>query len=546
MFLGTLLNLLKKPTNLASGLGSGLASGIGAGFASGRFTRAGLKQGDLLRDRYRVIQVLSQGGWGETYISRDLDRPGTPRCVIKLLKPATDLQSSLDMAEDLFQREAETLEGLGQHKQIPRLLAYFQLNRNFYLVQEFIDGFPLNSEILPGLKWSESKVVSLLIEVLNILTFVHARQVIHRDLKPSNLIRRRHDGRLVLIDFGAVKQIREPNAITQANLDPLTVSIGTRGYMPIEQFAGRPRVNSDLYALGVICVQALTGIEAENLPRDSEDEITWQPYAQVSEPVAAIINKMICSHYRDRYQSCEDVLKDIEKAFPGQLEQYKIIHESEKEQPAEDPFRAEDDLITKKYSRHTSTFSPALWAGIPLTLTIAVMLNFHHIANFKDYADLYFSLKAKDWEAADQNTWNLMLGLAGDDSRQKGIFSAEEWEDFLDSEASCQHIRRIDSWWNKASEGKLGFSTQMRLLKEEKSIDESFYLKPFYSRIQWIDKDRKNTLVEWNYNAETEAVNYVKGKEPNFVEPVEGHLPAIMLWKDSKDKRFALLNKCNF
>jgi eukaryotic-like serine/threonine-protein kinase len=546
MFLGTLLDLLKKPSNLGAGLASGIASGLGASLGTGRFTRAGLRQGDLLRDRYRVIQVLSQGGWGETYISRDLDRPGTPRCVIKLLKPSTDLESSLEMAEALFQREAETLEGLGQHKQIPRLLAYFQLNRNFYLVQEFIDGFPLNSEILPGLQWSESKVISLLIEVLNILTFVHARQVIHRDVKPSNLIRRRHDGRLVLIDFGAVKQIRDPNAITQAHLDPLTVSIGTRGYMPLEQFAGRPRVNSDIYALGVICVQALTGIDAEKLPRNREDEITWQQYAQVSEPTVAIIDKMICSHYRDRYQSCEDVLKDIEKAFPGQLEQHKIIHEPEKDQPTEDPFRTEDDLIIKNYSRYSSTLSPAWSFGILLTFSITAILSFHHIQNFKDYVDLYLSLEAKNWKAADQNTWDLMLGLVGDDSRKRGIFSAEEWEDFLGSKASCQHARRIDSWWNKASEGKLGFSAQMRLLEEEKSIDESFYLQPFYSRIQWIDKDIDKTLVEWNYNEETEAVSYVEGKEPNFIQPVEGHLPAIMFWHDSKDKRFVLLNKCNF
>lgn len=306
----------------------------------------GLKQGDLLRDRYRLIQVLSQSKWSETYLVRDLDRPNTPHCVIKRLKLVADDQVSLDIAGALFRREANTLEQLGRHDLIPRLLAYFQANRDFYLVQEFIDGLPLSSEIMSGLRWPESKVLMLLLEVLNILTFVHGRQVVHRNIKPSSLIRRRYDGRLSLIDFGAVQEIRAPNNITQINAAPMTVSIGNKGYMPREQFAGRPRLGSDIYALGVICAQVLTGIAADVLPKNNEDEILWQQHADVSEPLAKIITKMVRSHYRDRYRSAEEVLTSIEQAFPQRFKAYQVVQS----QPLEDPFQAEDVLVPERYA----------------------------------------------------------------------------------------------------------------------------------------------------------------------------------------------------
>lgn len=531
MSLGTFSNILKKPTHLISS----------------RFTRAGLRQGDLLRDRYRVIQVLSQGGWGETYIARDLDRPRNPRCVIKLLKPATEDQSTLDMAEELFNREADTLERLGRHEQIPRLLAYFQFNRNFYLVQEFIDGFPLNSEILPGLQWSESKVVSLLIEVLEILTFVHSEQVIHRDIKPSNLIRRRKDGRLVLIDFGAVKKIREPNAINQTQVDPLTVSIGTRGYMPLEQFAGRPRISSDVYALGIICIQALTGIEAEKLPRSGDDEVLWQNYAQVNIPLAKIINKMIRSHYRDRYQSSEEVLEAIEAAFPGKIEKYRAVSKSNYEDDADDPFQAEDELIIGKYSRGINYFWPFAIAGTSLILLAAFRMNSQRIQNFRNYAQLTHSLEVKDWQAADRETFDLMLGLVGKKSKQKGIFLNEEWDSFFNEESGCQQVEKINALWSKASEEKLGFSAQKRLLYETQKLNPDRPDKAFYDQIEWTNEN--SSLVEWDYNESANAVRYLEGKEPNFIAPAEGHLPAIMMWEKSenrrKDKRPLIFSKCN-
>lgn len=536
MFVGTLIDLLKKPNQLVSGR-----------FPKS-FTNVGLKPGDLLRNRYRVIQVLSRGGWGETYIARDLDRPGIPRCVIKILKPSTDDQASLDMAEGLFTREAETLEWLGQHKQIPMLLAYFQTNGNFYLVQEFIDGFPLDTEFAEGLQWTETKVISLLIEVLEILTFVHSQQVIHRDIKPSNLIRRRYDGRLVLIDFGAVKQIRESAELTQTQIDPLTVSIGTRGYMPLEQFAGRPRLSSDVYALGIICIQALTGIDAENLPRNSDDEVIWKAHTQVTGPIIEILDKMVRSRYGERYQSSEAVLSDLTSNFPDKVAAYRNASKLDKQPPREDPFRQEDNLIVKKYSRRTPIPLSVLGVGTLLILSSLLIVNSNRIHTFLAYRALASSLKAKDWEAADRDNFDLLLRLVGKDSQERGLFTTKEWKLFLASEENCRHVENIDSLWRSASSGRLGLIAQKRIFEEEISRGSNVS-RNFYTRIKWIGKNAENTLVEWNYDKASKSVIYAEGKQPNFENPTEGHLPIIMAWEESEgqktaDKRFELLQAC--
>ena len=190
--------------------------------------------GHLLGGHYRVVQALGEGGLAKTYIAEDLHRPGHPKCAVKFLKPASKESDFLLTARRLFKKEAEILEKLGQHDQIPRLLAYFEENQEFYLVQDFIEGHTLSTELPPGHRWSERKAILMLQDVLQTLEFVHSYGVIHRDIKPHNLIRRQNDGRLVLIDFGAVKQIRDLRITTHALLTYKTISIGTQGYMPTE------------------------------------------------------------------------------------------------------------------------------------------------------------------------------------------------------------------------------------------------------------------------------------------------------------------------
>jgi serine/threonine-protein kinase len=265
--------------------------------------------GKLLDHRYQVIRILATGGFGQTYIAQDTRRPGHPICVVKHLKPANSDSNIFVTAKRLFNSEAETLEKLSNHDQIPRLLAYFDENKEFFLVQEFIDGHTLNEELIPGQPWSETQVMQMLLEILSILEFVHQEGVIHRDIKPDNIIRRAADYKLVLVDFGAVKQLRSP-LVAVGGQQTATVAIGTPGYMPTEQGQGKPRPNSDIYALGIIAIQALTGVPASQLQEDPDTgEMNWQHLIPINPELVAILTKMVRYHFKERYQTATEALQ---------------------------------------------------------------------------------------------------------------------------------------------------------------------------------------------------------------------------------------------
>ncbi|MFN6569973.1 CHASE2 domain-containing serine/threonine-protein kinase [Dendronalium sp. ChiSLP03b] len=266
----------------------------------------------LLGGRYQISKVLGAGGFGRTYLAKDTQRPGNPSCVVKQLMPARRDTKFLEVARRLFNTEAEILEALGKHHQIPELLAYFEDNQEFYLVEEYIPGHTLGEELPPvqGVQ-NESFVIDMLKGVLEVLAFVHEHRVIHRDIKPTNIIRCVQDNRLVLIDFGAVKLMQPP---TSEQTELATVAIGTRGYAPPEQMAGHPRLSSDIYALGMMGIQAITGILPQELHPDPDTgNIIWRKTTQVNEELAVILDKMVRYHFSDRYQSAAAVLQDLKR-----------------------------------------------------------------------------------------------------------------------------------------------------------------------------------------------------------------------------------------
>lgn len=268
--------------------------------------------GTLIDNRYRIISQLGYGYYGETYLAQDTRRMGR-QCVIKRLQLAIDNSSRLQDAKHLFESEARILEKLGrEHDQIPDLLDYFQVDQEFYLVQELVEGYPLSAVLATGQRLPEAEVIDILLNVLGILSYVHQAQVIHRDIKPSNLMRRYQDGKIVLIDFGAVKQVHTSSSEPQGKITPTRI-IGTPGYMPSEQAKGKPRFSSDIYALGMTAIEALTGYHPNQLQENADGEIVWQDEAQVSPELAAIINKMTRSHLSDRYQSAEQALHDLQQ-----------------------------------------------------------------------------------------------------------------------------------------------------------------------------------------------------------------------------------------
>lgn len=266
----------------------------------------------LFRDRYKILQPLGRGGFGVTFLAKDVVLPGGPLCVIKQLCPKATNPVVLRRASERFEREAKILSQLGSHAQIPQLLNYFEEDGEFYLIQEYVRGNTLAKEVRNHGVQSEASVKRFLREVLPLLDFVHQHQVIHRDIKPPNIIRCQDDGRLVLIDFGAVKeQIAQFGESTQKA--PTTHFIGTVGFSPPEQLALRPIYASDIYAIGVTCLYLLTGKPPLEFDYDPETgEILWQDVVRVSEHFGKILTKMLKISPRDRYQSVNQVIRALE------------------------------------------------------------------------------------------------------------------------------------------------------------------------------------------------------------------------------------------
>ena len=270
--------------------------------------------GRTLAGRYYIVKKLGNGAFGQTYLAEDTQTPDKKRCVVKQLKPIQEDEFTLREAKRLFKREAEVLSKLGdENSQIPRLLAYFEEDREFYLVQEFIEGNDLSTEIAVGKILEEAEVIQILDELLDILSFVHQQKTIHRDIKPSNIMRRKKDGKLVLIDFGAVKEL-STQIVSERGLTSLTIAIGTPGYMPSEQSQSRPKFASDIYALGMMAIFALTGINPDNFPKNHETEsIIWRDKAQVSNELRNFIDTMVKYHFRERYTSAIEVKQALKQ-----------------------------------------------------------------------------------------------------------------------------------------------------------------------------------------------------------------------------------------
>ena len=270
----------------------------------------------ILAGHYQIVRHLGGGGFGQTFLAKDTHLPGNPLCVVKQLKPRVSDPATWQTAKRLFEREAQTLYRLGNYDQIPRLFAHFEQDEEFYLVQEFIEGHSLDKELIPGKQLSEVSVTALLQDILQVLAFVHQHNVIHRDIKPANLMRHSRDSKIVLIDFGAVKEVSNQVANTYGQTS-LTVAVGSPGYMPSEQQSFKPHFSSDIYAVGMVCMQALTGLNPRELPQDSHTGefccALFRERAPVSPGLAAILDKMVRYDYRQRYETATEALQALEQ-----------------------------------------------------------------------------------------------------------------------------------------------------------------------------------------------------------------------------------------
>ena len=421
----------------------------------------------ILKSRYKIIQKLGEGGFGETYIAEDLDIPShpKPRCVVKRLQPAV-IEPEISR---LFEQEAQILYNLGKnHDQIPNLNAYFQENNQFYLIQDLVIGNDLSREITPSKKLPENYVVKFLQDVSTVLAFVHQNNVIHRDIKPQNIIRRQ-DGKLILIDFGAVKQLKQ--TALKAGVTSKTIGIGTMGYMPSEQAMGRPKYSSDIYALGMTAIQALTGKLPHELPEDNNDEIVWRNLVNVSDKLAMILTKMVKFRSGDRYENASLVLQALNQAFL----------------PVATP-------------QKNQVIIPQVAVTIPSQPAIKL-----HTSK-ADFRKLDQLLSEEKWKEADRETRQLMLKCA----------NKEVWLDF-----DCcrnfpqEELRIIDQLWLKYSQNRFGFSVQKQIwVNNGSKLNDSYSCDNYYKladKVGW--RKGKNWL---NYPELTFNANALYGHLPAY------------------------------
>ena len=373
--------------------------------------------GRILRNRYKIDQELGRGSFGITYLATDLDFPDQRKCVVKLLSPRQTDPQSLAIAKRLFESEAKSLASLGnKSEQIPRLYAYFEEGEGqFFLVQEFVNGHDLRQELVLGKKWQEEDVIKLLREILEILSLVHQKHKIHRDIKPANIMRSQDDGKLMLIDFGAVKDVVNVN---QQGIDH-TIRIGTTGYLPPEQAMGNPRKSSDIYAVGMIGVQALTGCDPIELDVNSSslDKIFNDNQVKVSSKTTAALDRMTRFDRNERYQNAAEALKEFTVTEPTG-KRLKVI------------------------------------VAFTIISTMALLGAASGIKTLIDrpsYVLLTKYLTSQDWQSADLETDKLLLKAGG----QKNALDAESI-----SRLSCKTLQKIDQLWTDNSNQRFGFTPQ--------------------------------------------------------------------------------------
>jgi WD40 repeat protein len=273
-----------------------------------------LMLGQLLDDRYQVIQTVEASRYSQIYIAKDVTQPGNPQCKISCFRPVSTDYTSLEAAREIFRREAQKLYQLSSYcDRIPQVLSAFEYNKDFFLVEESIEGRSLGDELAVGLRLNQAQAIDMLTDVLATLNVAHEEQLIHGDITPINLIgcTREHStdrAEIVLVNFAGLRKICNPLLPTQ-NV-PL---LGTPSYMPAEQSEGVEEPNCDLYALGLTTIQALTGLHPSQIDFNPETgAIAWPPAIEISSNLSEILERMICRDPEERYQTAAEALTDLQ------------------------------------------------------------------------------------------------------------------------------------------------------------------------------------------------------------------------------------------
>ncbi len=432
----------------------------------------------VLKQRYRPIQSLGAGGFGRTFLAVDEYMPSKPRCVVKQLCFQGQSSAGFHKATELFLQEAERLEDLGRHAQIPKLLAHFEQNRLLYLVQELIEGQTLAEELQTQGCFDEVKVWELLQELSLVLQYVHEHHVIHRDIKPANIIRRGRDRKPVLIDFGVAK------LITASALLRTGTTVGSLEYMAPEQSRGKALPASDLYSLGVTCVHLITQVSPFDLFDVQDNVWCWRdripPGTRISDRLGTILDKLLQSAVSQRYQSARELLRVLKR------QSVKIDPSAQRSssKPSIPPPSSPQapTLVTAVPSpaptMALSPRSPAAAKG-PLPLVSVQGIDYHTLRNL---------LAASQWQDADRETGLVLCQVVGKGSSP--YFASGDFK-----KCACDDLQILDALWLRYSRKRFGFSVQVQLFI---SVSEDY--GQFCDRVNWPTHNSPNFIQELTFN----------------------------------------------
>jgi serine/threonine protein kinase len=270
----------------------------------------------ILQSRYRLRELMAEGGFARTYLAQDQGR-FNERCVVKEFCPNSSDATVFKKAKELFQREAQTLYQI-EHDQVPKFRALFTTETEpaprLFLVQDYVAGQTyrsvLQERLLERKPFSEAEVRQLLTSLLPVLSYIHGQGIIHRDISLENLILRSPDQTPVLIDFGVVKTV--VTQLQQSRVMPVGTVVGKFGYAPIEQLqSGRAYASSDLYSLGVCCLVLLTGLEPAQLFDDGTGLWNWRARVSTTDEFAALLDRMLAQKPSDRFGTADDALRSL-------------------------------------------------------------------------------------------------------------------------------------------------------------------------------------------------------------------------------------------
>ena len=266
-----------------------------------------LKIKQLVGGRYSITKYLGGKEGTETYLADNLRRQYQSPCLVKQLElPHSDDDGKIQL-ERRFAEELSVLERLGYHEQIPQLWDHFEENDQFYLVQEYIQGENLAQKIAQQ-ELSIAQIVQILDSTLSVLQVIHQNRVIHCNIKPSNLIIRESDQQVIITDFGILNEIK-----TKPNISEDSQNFDRQNYWSPEQIAGRPTISSDLYAVGMTMIEALTGTKPATFSREQTGKLLWTENVSLDRRLIRIIDKLVQLDLGQRYQSAEKVINDLRK-----------------------------------------------------------------------------------------------------------------------------------------------------------------------------------------------------------------------------------------